>query len=185
MKVERSKRCRDGRAWSLLCVQTTGAHPRSSQKASRYLNRVGEYSTGVQQIQYHTHTTHTMSLPLRPSLLPQCTSCLRRLANAGLQEWRPAQQQVRGKKKLANKNMPSTISVRLLKPVKTFGRRGKTCPLPTHTPINLSRDGRTGTKSRGIGSESNAKRASFQAQSSPSPSAKCAMNGSLVVLPNT
>lgn len=64
-----------------------------------------------------------MSLPLRPSLLPQCVSCTRRLTNLSLHEWRPSQQQVRGKKKLAN--VPSTVTVRLLKDVKTFGRKGE------------------------------------------------------------
>ncbi|GAB7356437.1 hypothetical protein MBLNU459_g7208t1 [Dothideomycetes sp. NU459] len=69
-----------------------------------------------------------MSLPLRPSLVPKCTSCARRITNFGLHEWRPtSQQQVRGKKKLAN--TPSTVTVRLLKDVKTFGRKGSYVPI--------------------------------------------------------
>lgn len=64
-----------------------------------------------------------MSLSMRPTLLPQCTSCLRRISNLGLQEWRSGQQ-IRGKKKLAN--TPKTVTVRLMKDVPTFGRKGTT-----------------------------------------------------------
>ena len=69
-----------------------------------------------------------MSAPLRPSLLPQGISCARRFSNAGLRAWSPFQQQVRGKKKASK--LPLTLPVRLLKDVKTYGRKG--------TPGNLS-----------------------------------------------
>ncbi|KAI5202895.1 hypothetical protein E4T39_04497 [Aureobasidium subglaciale] len=70
-----------------------------------------------------------MSLNMRPSLLPQCTSCLRRISSLGLQEWRG--QQVRGKKKMAN--LPTTVTVRLTKDVPTFGRKG------SYVPISIGR----------------------------------------------
>ncbi|THW51962.1 hypothetical protein D6D21_01226 [Aureobasidium pullulans] len=71
-----------------------------------------------------------MSFTMRPTVLPQCTSCLRRISNIGLQEWRSGQQ-VRGKKKLAN--TPTTVTVRLTKDVPTFGRKG------TYVPISIGR----------------------------------------------
>jgi len=77
-----------------------------------------------------TITISNMSLTMRPTLLPQCTSCLRRISNIGLQEWRNGQQ-VRGKKKLAN--TPTTVTVRLTKDVPTFGRKG------TYVPISIGR----------------------------------------------
>ena len=71
-----------------------------------------------------------MAAALRPSLLPQCSSCTRRFAEIGFGAWRPSfQQQVRGKKKLVNKQQPHAIPVRLLKDVKAFGRKGER-PLP-------------------------------------------------------
>jgi hypothetical protein len=72
------------------------------------------------------HTTSTMSLAMRPTTLPQCTSCLRRISNLGLQEWRSGQQ-VRGKKKMAR--APTTVTVRLTKDVPTFGRKGSYIPI--------------------------------------------------------
>ncbi|KAG9563406.1 hypothetical protein KCU77_g17924, partial [Aureobasidium melanogenum] len=71
-----------------------------------------------------------MSLTMRPTLLPQCTSCLRRISSLGLQEWRSGQQ-VRGKKKMAH--APTTVTVRLTKDVPTFGRKG------TYVPISIGR----------------------------------------------
>ncbi|KAK5149321.1 hypothetical protein LTR04_007202 [Oleoguttula sp. CCFEE 6159] len=66
---------------------------------------------------------------LRPSLLPQCSACTQRLTNAGLDGYsnRFFQQQVRGKKKASN--IPSTLTVRLLKPVETFGKAGAYVPI--------------------------------------------------------
>lgn len=71
----------------------------------------------------------TMSAPLRPSLLPQCTSCARRFTNSGLGAWPRFQQQVRGAKKKAS-NLPQTLPVRLLKDVKAYGRKGTSGKLP-------------------------------------------------------
>ncbi|OJD39914.1 ribosomal protein l9 rnase h1 [Diplodia corticola] len=68
-----------------------------------------------------------MSAPLRPSLLPQCTSCARRFANAGLRAWAPFQQQARGAKKASK--LPNTLIVRLLKDVKAYGRKGSFVPV--------------------------------------------------------
>lgn len=83
------------------------------------------------QLVVQTHsTTSTMSLTMRPTLLPQCTSCLRRISSLGLQEWRNGQQ-VRGKKKMAH--APTTVTVRLTKDVPTFGRKG------TYVPISIGR----------------------------------------------
>jgi len=67
-----------------------------------------------------------MALPLRPRAIPQCSACIRNYTFGSVSE--PAingsalRQQVRGKKKLVNTS--STVPVRLLKDVKTFGRRG-------------------------------------------------------------
>ncbi|KAI5275201.1 hypothetical protein E4T47_01804 [Aureobasidium subglaciale] len=71
-----------------------------------------------------------MSLNVQSSLLPQCTSCLRRISSLGLQEWRSGQQ-VRGKKKMAN--LPTTVTVRLTKDVPTFGRKD------SYVPISIGR----------------------------------------------
>ncbi|EKG20247.1 Ribosomal protein L9/RNase H1 [Macrophomina phaseolina MS6] len=68
-----------------------------------------------------------MSAPLRPSLLPRCTSCARRLADSGSRAWSPFQQQLRGKKQASK--LPQTIPVRLLKDVKGFGRKGSLVPV--------------------------------------------------------
>jgi hypothetical protein len=74
----------------------------------------------------YTHTT--MAAPIRPTLLPRCSACVRNYAFGGLREARIGTaglgQQVRGKKKLA-KNTSSAVPVRLLKDVKTFGKKGK------------------------------------------------------------
>jgi hypothetical protein len=72
------------------------------------------------------NTTSIMSLTMRPTILPQCTSCLRRISSLGLQEWRSGQQ-VRGKKKMAR--APTTVTVRLTKDVPTFGRKGSYIPI--------------------------------------------------------
>ncbi|KAI7151357.1 hypothetical protein D0869_11547 [Hortaea werneckii] len=72
-----------------------------------------------------------MALPLRPRSIPQCSACIRTYTFGALSE--PAathsalNQQVRGKKKLANGS--NTVSVRLLKDVKTFGRKGAIVPI--------------------------------------------------------
>lgn len=71
-----------------------------------------------------------MSAPIRPSILPQCTSCARRFSKLGLQEWRPStlqQQQVRGKKKLAQAD--DGLTVMLLKDVPAYGRKGAYVPV--------------------------------------------------------
>lgn len=62
----------------------------------------------------------------RPSVLPHCVSCTRRLASVAYDGWRPvlAQQQVRGKKKLAASQETDDLTVKLLKDVKTFGKKG-------------------------------------------------------------
>ena len=97
-------------------------------RSSRYLRSFSDPIIAVNIIT-------KMSLPLRPSLLPHCSSCTRRLTSSVFSEWRPSQQQVRGKKKLAN--TPSTITVRLLKDVPTFGRKGTTpiASLRSHTGL--------------------------------------------------
>lgn len=68
-----------------------------------------------------------MAAPLRPTLLPQCSACVRSYAFGGASEAGIGAaglgQQVRGKKKLA-KNTSSAVPVRLLKDVKTFGKKG-------------------------------------------------------------
>jgi hypothetical protein len=82
-------------------------------------DRVGEIGS--------TYTYTTMAAPLRPTLLPQCSSCVCNYAFGGLRESSIGAarlgQQVRGKKKLA-KNTSSAVPVRLLKDVKTFGKKG-------------------------------------------------------------
>lgn len=111
----------------------------------------------------YTHAA-TMSAPLRPTLLPQCTACTRRLTRFGLQEWRPSQQQqVRGKKKLAN--APLNVTVRLLKDTPSFGRKGMSMAQihNSQPPISLS-----GSKRAHKTNEQNP-----QAPSSPSQSGKC------------
>ncbi|KKY17213.1 putative ribosomal protein l9 rnase h1 [Diplodia seriata] len=70
-----------------------------------------------------------MSAPLRPSLLPQCTSCARRFANAGLRPWSPFHQQARGAKKASRLPQTHTLTVRLLKDVKAYGRKGSLVPV--------------------------------------------------------
>lgn len=77
-------------------------------------------------VEFHcSHTT--MAAPLRPTLLPQCSACVRSYAFGGLREAgigaAGLSQQVRGKKKLA-KNTSSAVPVRLLKDVPTFGKKG-------------------------------------------------------------
>ncbi|KAK5125800.1 hypothetical protein LTR85_012076 [Meristemomyces frigidus] len=72
-----------------------------------------------------------MALPLRPRAIPQCSACVRSYAFGAFTE--PAtsggalRQQVRGKKKLVN--TATTVPVRLLKNVKTFGRKGAIVPI--------------------------------------------------------
>ncbi|KAI7528280.1 hypothetical protein KC331_g15821 [Hortaea werneckii] len=72
-----------------------------------------------------------MALPLRPRSIPQCSACIRSYTFGALGE--PAathsalNQQVRGKKKLANGS--NTVPVRLLKDVKTFGCKGAIVPI--------------------------------------------------------
>lgn len=65
-----------------------------------------------------------MALPLRPRIVPQCPACIRSyafgLANA---QRSGLQQQIRGKKKMPNNS--GIITVRLLKDVKAYGRKGK------------------------------------------------------------
>ena len=71
-----------------------------------------------------------MALPLRPRAIPQCSACIRSYAFGSAAE-QPAMgvlglgQQVRGKKKMINTS--GTVPVRLLKNVKTFGKRGELC----------------------------------------------------------
>lgn len=69
-----------------------------------------------------------MAAPLRPTLLPQCSACVRSYAFGGFKEAGIGAaglgQQVRGKKKLA-KNTSSAVPVRLLKDMKTFGKKGE------------------------------------------------------------
>ena len=76
----------------------------------------------------NTHIHTTMAAPLRPTLLPQCSACVRNYAFGGSREAGVGAvgfgQQVRGKKKLA-KNTSSAVPVRLLKDVTTFGKKGE------------------------------------------------------------
>jgi len=78
-----------------------------------------------------------MALPIRSSLIPQCTSCTRRLTSAVLSNLRPtyARVQVRGKKKLAN--IPDTIIVKLKQHVPTFGKRGAYVPVTAGQMRNI------------------------------------------------
>lgn len=66
-----------------------------------------------------------MEVFLRPRVAPQCTTCLRNYAfGRNVDILGPGlRQQVRGKKKMVNNS--STITVRLMKDVKAYGRRGK------------------------------------------------------------
>ena len=76
----------------------------------------------------YTHTYTTMAAPLRPTLLPQCSACVRNYAFGGVSQAGIGAaglgQQIRGKKKLA-KNASSAVPVRLLKNVKTYGKKGE------------------------------------------------------------
>jgi hypothetical protein len=97
----------------------------SSGDFEMFDDRVGESGS--------TYTYTTMAAPLRPTLLPQCSACVRNYAFGGLRESSIGAaglgQQVRGKKKLA-KNTSSAVPVRLLKDVKTFGKKGMMFCLP-------------------------------------------------------
>lgn len=68
---------------------------------------------------------YTMITRSHPLIVPQCSACIRRLAQTGIEAWRPPfAQQIRGKKKLAKKNQPDTVPARLLKDVRLWGRKG-------------------------------------------------------------
>lgn len=72
------------------------------------------------------HHDSPMATFARSSLLPQCTSCARRYTRLGFEGWRPlqqSQQQIRGKQKLAKP--ADTVTVKLLKDVRRFGRKGR------------------------------------------------------------
>lgn len=60
----------------------------------------------------------------RPSLLPQCSSCIRRVTRLGLEHW-GLHQQTRNISK-AEKDAKSNIIVKLLADVPQFGRAGIT-----------------------------------------------------------
>lgn len=64
----------------------------------------------------------------RSSLLPQCTSCIRRLTRQNLDAWAPQLQQTRGLSKKA-KEAERNIVVKLLKDVPRYGRAGSYVPL--------------------------------------------------------
>ncbi|OCL13108.1 hypothetical protein AOQ84DRAFT_417129 [Glonium stellatum] len=71
-----------------------------------------------------------MATLARSSLLPQCTSCARRYARLAFEGWRPlqqSQQQIRGKQKLAKP--ADTVTIKLLKDVRRFGRKGSCIPI--------------------------------------------------------
>ena len=73
--------------------------------------------------QYHNSPMATFA---RSLLLPQCTSCARRYTRLGFEGWRPlqqSQQQIRGKQKLTKP--ADTVTVKLLKDVRRFGRKGR------------------------------------------------------------
>lgn len=59
----------------------------------------------------------------RPALLPQCTSCIRRVARQSLDGRAPQQQQIRSISKAA-KEAERNIVVKLLKDVPRYGRAG-------------------------------------------------------------
>ncbi|KAF2687549.1 hypothetical protein K458DRAFT_441293 [Lentithecium fluviatile CBS 122367] len=69
-----------------------------------------------------------MASSARPSLLPQCSSCIRRVTRLGVDAWRPQQQQVRNKSKAA-REAERNIIVKLLQDVPRFGRAGSLIPL--------------------------------------------------------
>lgn len=62
-----------------------------------------------------------MALPFRPRSIPLCSACVRSY-DASIPPT-ALRQQIRGKKKMANEG--STVPVRLLKNVKTFGKKGR------------------------------------------------------------
>ena len=64
-----------------------------------------------------------MALPVSGMPFPHCSRCIRQLLRRGVEEWRPFQQQVRGKKKMKNYKLAG-ITVRLLKDVKAYGPKG-------------------------------------------------------------
>ncbi|CAK3912602.1 Hypothetical predicted protein [Lecanosticta acicola] len=75
-----------------------------------------------------------MALPLRTRAIPQRTSCLRSYTPSSYTYSSPPEscalkQQVRGKKKMANNS--ATTTVRLLRNVPGFGKRGAIVPVPT------------------------------------------------------
>ncbi|KAF2200702.1 hypothetical protein GQ43DRAFT_395835 [Delitschia confertaspora ATCC 74209] len=66
---------------------------------------------------------------MRSALLPQCTSCLRRYTQIGLEAWRPLEQQrVRNISKAARKAEDSIV-VKLIQDVRKFGRKGSYVPV--------------------------------------------------------
>lgn len=69
-----------------------------------------------------------MALPLRPRRVPQCSACVRSYAFAGLLDAAaPAssiQHQIRGKKRKMENNS-ANVTVKLLKDVKAYGRKGE------------------------------------------------------------
>ncbi|KAK5107104.1 hypothetical protein LTR62_001852 [Meristemomyces frigidus] len=71
-----------------------------------------------------------MSMPISTRAIPHCSACVRSYLTAGFGDLTAPpvlRQQVRGKKKLANAS--STVPVRLLKDVRTFGRKGSIVPI--------------------------------------------------------
>ncbi|KAK7191288.1 hypothetical protein DPSP01_008358 [Paraphaeosphaeria sporulosa] len=68
-----------------------------------------------------------MASTIRPSLLPQCTSCIRRVTRRGLDQW-GQQQQTRNISKAA-KEAERNIVVKLREDIPRFGRAGSYVPI--------------------------------------------------------
>ncbi|KAF9740268.1 hypothetical protein PMIN06_010409 [Paraphaeosphaeria minitans] len=67
-----------------------------------------------------------MASTIRPSLLPQCTSCIRRVTRRGLDQW--GQQQTRNISKAA-KEAERNIVVKLREDIPRYGRAGSYVPI--------------------------------------------------------
>ncbi|KAF2837702.1 hypothetical protein M501DRAFT_994912 [Patellaria atrata CBS 101060] len=77
-----------------------------------------------------------MAASVRPPFLPQCALCVRKFTRLGLEGWKPLQQQQsRGLSR--NPKSPETITVKLLKDVRSYGRKGAIVPVAIGRMRNL------------------------------------------------
>ncbi|KAI9698618.1 MAG: hypothetical protein M1820_007417 [Bogoriella megaspora] len=63
----------------------------------------------------------------RPTAVPQCLACTKRITALGFKEWQPFRQQFRGKARAANG--ASVTTVRLTRDLKGYGRAGSIVPI--------------------------------------------------------